>query len=271
MNIYEEKTGDAKQMEINHAPSSIWQKCKVGELLVDEAYQKPLVKSRVNIIVKNYNKGLVGAICVSRRQDGKLYILDGQHRVAALKRLGIKDVACQVHLRLTVQDEARMFVNLNKTRWNPSAYDEHKAKVIAQDPIALKIKGIIESVGYNIGNGEAEGRIQAVRQLYKEYKSLGDKGLAKVFHITKAIWGNDKDALAGYAFSGLSLFIKKYGDQIADEQIIKRLRKASPIRLYQKARSVITVGSGEGAAYAYYQAIISEYNHGLGEGKKLQI
>ena len=48
---------------------------------INDQYQK----AKVNKIVKNFNPIGMGPILVSEREDGSLWIFDGQHRVEALK------------------------------------------------------------------------------------------------------------------------------------------------------------------------------------------
>ena len=98
-------------------------KVKCKDLKVDDRYQRPL-KNRVNQIVKNYDPMLVGTIVVSRRKDG-LYIVDGQHRVAALLDLfgDEAEVDAQIYYNLTVEEEADLFLRIN-TGQSKANYNE---------------------------------------------------------------------------------------------------------------------------------------------------
>ena len=71
-------------------------------------------------IVENFERLAIGYITVSAREDG-LYIIDGIRRVEALKHLGYVECPAEVLHGLTVEDEARIFVNMNKFH---DEYDE---------------------------------------------------------------------------------------------------------------------------------------------------
>lgn len=53
-------------------------------IVIDEDYQRELDQNRVKRIVANFNPDLVNPIKVSYR-NGKYYVFDGQHTLAALK------------------------------------------------------------------------------------------------------------------------------------------------------------------------------------------
>ena len=50
-------------------------KVVINQLGVDETYQRPVSKAKVNKIVKNFNPIGMGPILVSEREDGSLWIL----------------------------------------------------------------------------------------------------------------------------------------------------------------------------------------------------
>ena len=84
-------------------------------IVIDEDYQRELDQNRVKRIVANFNPDLVNPIKVSYR-NGKYYVFDGQHTLAALKmRNGGKDlmVECKIYRGLSEADEAILFSEQN--------------------------------------------------------------------------------------------------------------------------------------------------------------
>ena len=81
------------------------------DLISSQKYQRDIDQKEVAYIVSNFNPHKFGIIKVSFR-DGKYYVYDGQHRIAAFKVLnGNQDgfVKCEVHYGLTYEDEAKYF------------------------------------------------------------------------------------------------------------------------------------------------------------------
>ena len=91
----------------------------INDLKVDYSYRSSDNPS-ADGIVENFESLAIGYITVSAREDG-LYIIDGIRRVEALKHLGYVECPAEVLHGLTVEDEARIFVNMNKFH---DEYDE---------------------------------------------------------------------------------------------------------------------------------------------------
>ena len=58
----------------------------IKDLISSQAYQRNIDQKRISYIVSNFDPHKIGVIKVSFR-DGKYYVYDGQHRIAALKVL----------------------------------------------------------------------------------------------------------------------------------------------------------------------------------------
>src|ERR1700733_1165898 len=65
-------------------------------------YQRPISESRVESLVENFDAGEARDIYVSEREDGTRWVLDGQHTLEALKRVGLKKRSCRVFRGLSV-------------------------------------------------------------------------------------------------------------------------------------------------------------------------
>jgi hypothetical protein len=60
-------------------------------LLVDDRYQRDLVRARVDHLADAMDLDGLGVFHVSRRTDGRYFIIDAQHRHAALAKLDLLD------------------------------------------------------------------------------------------------------------------------------------------------------------------------------------
>lgn len=91
----------------------------INDLKVDYSYRSSN-NPNSDGIVENFNRLAIGFITVSAREDG-LYIVDGIRRVEALKQLGYEECFAELLFGLTVEDEAKFFVNMNEFH---GEYDE---------------------------------------------------------------------------------------------------------------------------------------------------
>src|SRR5436853_1045819 len=88
---------------------------KPSQLMVDHSVQRPLDGVRVASIAGDFEPESIGVIHVSRRSNGTYHVMDGQHRVAAMRVLGMDETPVPTHLYegLSKAAEARMFRRLN--------------------------------------------------------------------------------------------------------------------------------------------------------------
>jgi hypothetical protein len=127
----------------------------VGELLIDPAYQRAIDTGPSQTLIRRiamfWDWGLCQPLAVSRRPDGALTIVDGQHRAAAAKLRGdVPHLPCVITSYASAGDEAAAFVALNQQRRPLQALDLFKAAVAAEDKEALLILDCIQSAGLSL-------------------------------------------------------------------------------------------------------------------------
>jgi hypothetical protein len=124
-------------------------------LLVDSDYQRRVSQSKVSKMAKNWHPQSVGVIVVSLRADGRYYVIDGQHRVAAAKKIGITELRCEVHKDLPIQTEAKTFHYNNANRKSPNRIELFNALRIEGDPAVALVDRLVASVGRHVGEGKS--------------------------------------------------------------------------------------------------------------------
>jgi hypothetical protein len=125
-----------------------------NQLYVDHEYQRTKVsESKVLAIAAEWVWPAVAALSVAARPDGTYWVFDGQHRkLAADKRSDIQALPCMVFDMGDKLQEALSFLRINSFRAAVHAIDKFNAELIAQDPIAVAARQMIEASGYRIGN-----------------------------------------------------------------------------------------------------------------------
>src|SRR5581483_5377546 len=106
------------------------------QLQVDPTYQRSLNDPKRLRIAKDFNWAAFGVLLVARRNDGSLWVIDGQHRLmAAQSRSDIKDVPVAIfEFGGNVTDEAKDFLIANKNRRPLSGVESFKALAVSGDP-----------------------------------------------------------------------------------------------------------------------------------------
>jgi hypothetical protein len=125
---------------------------KVEDILVG-VYQRPISRAHVNKIVQQFDERLLGLPVVSVRDNGSCFVVDGQHRVAALARLGIPTVECQVLRESDTKSEATLFVKVNTTKKGLSGVDKFFGLIEARNEAALSCNKLFRKYGWELVRG----------------------------------------------------------------------------------------------------------------------
>lgn len=155
----------------------------VDRLTVDATYQRATdtTQSRRIIVgmVKAWDWALCQPLVVSRRDDGALLILDGQHRhKGALERGDIPFLPCTILSSLDHAGEARTFVELNTKRQKLSQRDVFHGMLAAGDPDAIAVQHLLEETGWSIASGSGTnnwkpGQLECAPMLVTALKTKG--------------------------------------------------------------------------------------------------
>lgn len=165
--------------------SKLTSKVKPNDLRVDYSYQRLPSPDRVNSIARNYNGNALGVITLSIRENGELFIIDGQHRIEALKKIGKgnDDINAIVFFDLSIKDEAEMFVIMNESRTKPKRADLHKASAKAGDGESIEIDNVLAKHGLSVGDKPGDNIVRAIGTLHKVNSKIGIDKLDEIIQI----------------------------------------------------------------------------------------
>ena len=125
----------------------------VGLLSVDETYQRKIDSRRSQVaieqITRNFKWSCFGTALVTQKDEGWL-IIDGQHRVEAARRLGIKTVPCIVVHQASLAEQATIFVSTNQVRVQVNPYTLFHARLTALDPLAVDVQTLCDEARLTI-------------------------------------------------------------------------------------------------------------------------
>lgn len=212
-----------KQKQVKRAGEQKW--CRLGNTRVVQDAQRPLNPKKVAMLVAEFDIDHIGIPIVSER-DGNFYIIDGQHRIEALKQWlgeGWQDqqVLCHVYHDLNEQEEAEKFLRHNDAR-AVSAFDKFRTGVTAGRDLEVQVKRVVESQSLCISNQKGvAGAISCVTTLCKVYKHGGPQTLARTLRIVRDAYGDA--GLEQAVISGIGLLCERYNGKLEEKTAITKL------------------------------------------------
>lgn len=244
---------------------------RVADLEFDPAFQRELSMSWAQTIADQFDPFQLDPILVSRRKDGRLIVLDGQHRVVALRLMGYDDqlAPCQVYENLTIQMEAKRF-NVQSNRKKLSHQQMFRAALVAGDRAAVTIDGIVREAGFRIDCGStflANGNIVAVEALQRIYRTGKAADLATVLETVRDGLGTDEGPRVS-TLAGLHRFHARYRGRYDRRRLVDTLRKMTQDGLHAEAADQERVNGG-GRATGVARVLLKHYNARLGADRRL--
>ena len=142
-----------------------------------DTYQRELNSRRVREIAENFDERVANEPKVSAR-DGRFYVFDGQHTIAARKFLnGGRDlpIRCKVFYGLSERDEALLFAQQTGASANLTAGARFRALVYGGDKEALAFQKVTEAVGLCVDCKQTRGakRLACISTAFELYKKVG--------------------------------------------------------------------------------------------------
>jgi hypothetical protein len=162
---------------IGSPPTLEW--IAVERLAIDESYQRatdsPASRRLINRIKQGWNWSFCQPLVVSRRTDGSLFVIDGQHRLSgAIGRGDIPHLPCVV---VTDADEAQTFIALNTQRQKLSQGDIFNAMLAAGDDAAKTTATILDETGWKLTRNHTisvTGRLNCAPMIARAVRKIGE-------------------------------------------------------------------------------------------------
>lgn len=209
--------------------------------VLGEDYQRELNESRVAKIVSSFNEMVANEPKVSYR-NGKYYVFDGQHTIAARKLLNGNNnlpILCKVYKGLSEQDEAFLFATQNGEESKPTSGERMRAWIYGGSKDAIAFKDATESTGIllEFGKSHCQYHLVCVNAAYGLYKRVGEKVYTDALKIIVEAWNGDVDSMKEEIITAVCRFIRLYHDVYDRERLIWRLKAENPKSIRQAIRS----------------------------------
>lgn len=201
---------------------------RLGDLKVNPTVQREFVPSKADAIAANFDPEHLGLPVVNMR-NGSAWVIDGQHRCAAMKIWlgeGWEDQSfeAEIYDDLTEAEEAEAFLRRNDAM-AVNAYNKFRIAVVAGREDESTVAGIVMREGLTITRDvNADGSVRAVGTMLRVYRRAGGDVLRRTLAILRDAYGTP--GLDAAMISGMALVVHRY-DRLNDDELVHRLQTAA--------------------------------------------
>lgn len=231
----------------------------VRELLPHPKVQRGFSERWAREIADTIDPDQLGLIVVVRER-GHYYVVDGQHRVAAIKMALGEDqkVQCEVRDNADLSEAANTFL-IRNNGLGVRAIDKFLQRVNRGDDAPRSIVATLKRQGLAISVNRGSSVIQATSSCEAVYRKSPEL-FADTIRILFGAWGGDPDAYNGQLIRGLGAALV-WNPDIAKDGMVERLAKTSPDAILSKA-TVLQETQRMSKTNATADVLIGIYNKG---------
>lgn len=248
---------------------------RIDDLKVDHSYQRDLDVNLVQKIARDYDIAAAGPLVISRRSDGSLFVVNGQHRGAAAKTAGETEVIAQViDMSGVPLDEARKIeaeLRLKgNTRRGDKVQERFRAQLAAGYRESLAIVEIARQFGTRINPWpDSKHGVNAVSTIEALYRKDSGGHLVRVFEFIQEAFGSvDGPTSTTAVLSATSWLLERHDHEMDRKRMVERLGVEGLDALMRQALSH-RAAMGGSVWMNVYRAMIGVYNQRLPENKHL--
>lgn len=190
--------------------------------------QRPFIQGHGDYLAAELDLNKLGHPVLNHR-DGVYLILDGQHRIYALKANGfdgVDVVECDVYENLNDAEMARMFLGLNTRRAVNPMSNFHIA-VTGKMERETAILSVVESLHLKVGRAMDDNTVGSVGTLAKIYDRWGVGILKQTLRTVQQAWGGSANSFQQSILEGLALIYSRYGSKVGEMRMVESLGKAT--------------------------------------------
>lgn len=211
-------------------PTTEVRRVRADSLRVHPTAQRQVVPATVRKIKAKMDLDAIGTLhAVEYSIDDvlALWVIDGQHRLAALMEEGLGDWTVTVEVHVDVKDDARasaLFLMLN-TRATVHPFDKFRNELQEGQEAAVVVERIVQKHKLRIERGSSDGAVACISALKATFERDRGAALDKTLATVTAAWGRSASALEGKLIEGLGMMYGHYNGQIDQAALVKKLAK----------------------------------------------
>lgn len=240
---------------------------------IDPTVQRSLIPARVKWLADRMDLDALGVFTVSDRGSGNYVVLDGQHRLAAIERVGMGEweVTCHVYTGLSLDQEAALFRRLNDTR-KITPWDDFSKGLVEGDDECIAINTICMQHGLEVEGYGKDGKITCVLKLRQIYASKNGRPdgelLSDVLEDSISAWGHTYPGVEKNILGGLAIVHRTYGKEFDRAALVNKMAKfpGGPSGILGKAKALRDISSSS-LERLVAEVMVGLYNKGRRSGK----
>lgn len=244
-------------------PEFILEMIPVAQLHLDARYQRDLEEDRVDEIADNFTAEQFQPVTIGMRPDNTLQIVDGQHRVAAAKKMNWNTVPCMVFLSDGHWHEALVYERLQSQRKNLTVAQRWKARLARGEVKARAITEVVETLGLKLSGNQAKG-VTSMTAFVACEKAYNRGNLRDTLTLIIQAWNYDPKGFRSNFIDWVSVFLDsmKYAGHTLDmKRVSSVLGKMPPQQLLRDMPYTGNAGS------AFFQRLLEHYNANKKQGR----
>lgn len=250
-----------------HSRSDIKQ-VPVDSLRIDRTYQRDLSDRVVDEIAEAWNEVAAELILVSDRGEDGLFVINGQHRTMAAKKLGHKKIWARVVRMDDLADPGMVEADL-RLKTNSKLVDRpperFKAQLRAGNPESLAIQKILKKfkteINFVPSKDHGLNSVSTIEDLYR----IDDTGgvLTEALQAIHDAFGKVDSATANASMlKAVAWFLHRHTMEANPDRLVESLRAVGPAGLMMRAS--MRRGSEGGSVWVnLYNVLLDLYNEGL--------
>lgn len=259
---------------MNHKPmiykrTSKVRPVRIAEMRVHETCQRKERPGWVRYLLEKWDFNEFGFPVVNFR-DGHYFIIDGQHRIAALRAAGLTDesVECQVYENLSDEEMAEMFLRLND-RKSVALFDKFMVSVEANRPEESAVMRMVLSNKLRVGRSATRGTIAAVNSLMKAHR-YGDVVLAQTLRTLRDAFDSAPEGFDGGLIEGVAMVFNRFNGRTNEARLVDALGSVrnGPVGVRRKAE-LIREKLDADLRHCIAAAVVDIYNKGCARTERL--
>ena len=225
-------------------PSYELKRVLVSQLVVDyappygEGYARPLSEGRLRVLRRDWDSMACSPLVISRRLDGSLYVIDGNHRRVIAFEKGITSLPAMIFSELGREREADLYTKLG-TVLGQTPWTRFQSKLVAGDQAARAIIRIADTNGFEV-NAMAylDSRIQAIARLEWIYARGGPEGLDWTLGFLRESYNGLRESLGEMQLEGVFSFYMRYNDKVEQHEVATMMGAAGINAWHDRAASI---------------------------------
>lgn len=221
--------------------------CRIGDLNIDAEYQRSTEGGSSQALIRRiamfWDWSLFHPLALSRRGDGSLWVVDGQHRLAAARLRGdIYDLPCVVSSYASAADEAASFVAMNVQRRPLSALDLFRAAQAASDDQAEAIATLLDRADLTLAPhmnhiSWKPGMVSNIGGIQRCFKAHGKDMTGRALLALSRGFEGQVLRYCGTIFGGIARWLGRIGNEVDFELLVMVLSGATQAEWMQEIKN----------------------------------